>query len=69
MTGVTVHFVDEEVDHGPIVFQEAIKINKNETLKNLEAKVHKLEHKLYPLAIKLFTQNKIKIHGRNVTIR
>ncbi|MDD5195432.1 MAG: phosphoribosylglycinamide formyltransferase [Candidatus Omnitrophica bacterium] len=67
-TGVTVHFVDESVDHGPIVLQEAIIIKEGETLKELEAKVHKLEHELYPLAIKLYVENRLKIKGRRVAI-
>ncbi|MFH1504353.1 MAG: phosphoribosylglycinamide formyltransferase [Candidatus Omnitrophota bacterium] len=56
ITGVTVHFVDEKIDHGPIILQESLKIKKNETLKELEKRVHKLEHKLYPLAIKLIIE-------------
>jgi len=67
-TGVTVHFVDEKVDHGPIILQEAVTIRKNETLKALEKRVHKLEHKLYPLAVKLIVEKKLKIKGRNVFI-
>lgn len=68
ITGVTVHFIDEKVDNGPVVLQEAIKIKKGETLKNLEARIHKLEHKLYPLAVKLFTEKRLKIKNRNVEI-
>ncbi|MCK9573450.1 MAG: phosphoribosylglycinamide formyltransferase [Candidatus Omnitrophica bacterium] len=68
VTGVTVHLIDEKVDNGPIILQQAIKIEKGETLKNLEKKVHSLEHKLYPLAIKLFTERRVKIRNRNVKI-
>ncbi len=53
VTGVTVHFVDEEVDHGPIILQEALKIYEKDTLKSLEQRVHRLEHKLYPQALRL----------------
>ena len=53
VTGVTVHFVDEEVDHGPIILQEALKIYEKDTLRSLEQRVHRLEHKLYPLALRL----------------
>ncbi len=67
-TGVTVHFVDEEMDHGPIIFQEAIPIKPNEALEELEAKIHEVEHKLYPYAIKLFVEDKLKIEGRRVKI-
>lgn len=68
VTGVTVHFVDEKVDHGPIILQEPLTIKKGETLEKLEKRVHKLEHKLLPLAIKLIADKKIKIKKRNVEI-
>jgi len=64
--GVTVHFVDEEMDHGPIILQEAVKIEEGDTLETLEAKIHKAEHKLYPQAIKLFAEGKLRIEGRKV---
>jgi phosphoribosylglycinamide formyltransferase 1 len=53
-TGVTVHFVDEEMDHGPVILQKQIKIRSSDTLASLEKRIHRLEHKLYPQAIKLF---------------
>ncbi len=52
VTGVTVHFVDEGVDTGPIISQECVKIDKNDTLKTLEEKIHRVEHKIYIEAIK-----------------
>lgn len=67
-TGVTVHFVDEKMDHGPIALQAAVKIEENDTLESLEAKVHKVEHKLYPQAIRLFLEGRLKIEGRGVRI-
>ena len=67
ITGVTVHFVDEKVDHGPIIFQEPVKIEKGMSLRGLEKKIHQLEHKLYPLAIKLFSEGKLKIKGRHAS--
>ncbi len=68
VTGVTVHFVDEKVDNGPIVLQESINIQKGLTLPELEEKIHRVEHKLYPLAIKLYAEKKLKIRGRHVEI-
>jgi phosphoribosylglycinamide formyltransferase-1 len=67
-TGVTVHFVDELTDHGPIILQEAVKISPKDTLESLEAKIHKVEHKIYPEAIRLFLANGLKIKGRRVSI-
>ncbi|MBL7157753.1 MAG: phosphoribosylglycinamide formyltransferase [Candidatus Omnitrophica bacterium] len=68
-TGVTVHFVDEELDHGSIILQESVDVDENDTLDTLEEKIHKVEHKLYPEAIKLFTENKLKIEDRKVKIK
>jgi len=69
LTGVTVHFVDEQVDHGPIILQGAVAIKRGMTIEKLEAAVHKLEHKLYPEAIKLILADKVRIKGRNVQIK
>ncbi len=68
VTGVTVHFVDEEMDHGPIILQQAVRIEGNGTAEALEAKIHKVEHRLYPQAIKLFVEGKLKIEGRKVSL-
>jgi len=67
-TGVTVHFVDEQMDHGPIILQETVKIKEDDTLKSLEERIHKTEHRIYPQAIKLFLEGKLKIAGRKVNI-
>jgi phosphoribosylglycinamide formyltransferase 1 len=66
ITGVTVHFVDDKMDHGPIILQSAVKIEEKDTLESLEAKIHKLEHKLYSRAIELFLEGKLEISGRKV---
>ncbi len=66
VTGVTVHFVDEKMDHGPIILQAPVEIKENDTLDSLEKRIHKLEHRLYPQAIKLFLEGKLKIAGRKV---
>ncbi|MDP2044532.1 MAG: phosphoribosylglycinamide formyltransferase [Candidatus Omnitrophota bacterium] len=57
-TGVTVHFVDKEMDHGPVILQKKIKIKSKETLASLEKRIHILEHKLYPEAIKLLINSR-----------
>ena len=68
-TGVTVHFVDTQLDHGPIILQEAVEIKENDTLDTLEEKIHKIEHKLYPKAVKLFVEGKLKVESRKVKIK
>ena len=67
-TGVTVHFVDEKMDHGPIIMQESFKIYERDTLESLEERIHQLEHKMYPKAITLFEQGRLKTRGRKVHI-
>jgi phosphoribosylglycinamide formyltransferase 1 len=67
-TGVTVHFVDARMDHGPVILQKQIKIASSNTLASLEKRIHGLEHKLYPQVIKLFCSGKIKLRGRQVSI-
>lgn len=56
ITGVTVHFVDERMDHGAIILQEEVKIEESDTPETLELKIHKVEHRLYPEAIKLLVE-------------
>jgi phosphoribosylglycinamide formyltransferase-1 len=68
ITGVSVHFVDEKMDHGPIILQQQVEIEEDDTLEILEKKIHKIEHKLYPEAIKLFVEGKLRIEGRKVKI-
>jgi len=67
-TGVTVHFVDEEMDHGPVILQHKVRIASKDTLASLEKRIHSVEHKLYPQAIRLFGEGKIRVKGRKVVI-
>ncbi|MFA5355839.1 MAG: phosphoribosylglycinamide formyltransferase [Candidatus Omnitrophota bacterium] len=68
VTGVTVHFVDEKMDHGPIILQKEVKIEESDTLESLEGKIHKIEHRLYPEAVRLFVEGRLKLEGRKVSI-
>jgi len=68
VTGVTVHFVDEELDHGAIILQRPVEVMKGDTEDTLIERIHKEEHKLYPEAIKLFAEGKLKVEGRKVRI-
>jgi phosphoribosylglycinamide formyltransferase 1 len=51
-TGVTVHFIDAGIDTGPIIAQEIVEVQENETLESLEEKIHHVEHQLYPKVIR-----------------
>jgi len=68
VTGVTVHFVDEKMDHGPVILAKAVPIQEDDTLEKLEKKIHKIEHNLYPQAIRLYVEGKLKVEGRKVRI-
>lgn len=59
-TGVTVHFVTNELDSGPIILQEAVPVEKDDTLESLEERIHAVEHRLYPEAVRLFVEGKLK---------
>ena len=69
VTGVTVHFVTEDMDAGAIIAQEAVHISPKDTLASLEARIHRLEHRLYPKIIDLFARGKLRVRGRKVVIR
>ncbi len=64
VSGVTVHFVDEKLDHGPIILQKAVEVKEDDTEETLWERIHEEEHKLYPEAIKLFAEGRLKIEGR-----
>ena len=68
VTGPTVHFVDEKLDNGPIILQKAIAVKDDDTEKSLLERVHKEEHKIYPEAIKLFVEGKLRVEGRKVKL-
>lgn len=68
VSGATVHFVDEGCDTGPIILQVAVPVLDNDTEDTLSARIVEQEHKIYPQAIKLFAERKLKIEGRRVKI-
>jgi len=66
VTGVTVHLVDEEVDHGPIVLQEAVAIRDDDNWDSLEARIHEAEHRLLPRAVRALMEDRLVVDGRHV---
>ena len=68
VTGATVHFVDEKLDNGPIILQKAVEIKEDDTEESLLEKVHKEEHRIFPEAIRLFVEGKLRVEGRRVKI-
>ena len=69
VTGATVHFVDEHLDNGPIILQKCVEIKEGDTEEKLLERVHKVEHEIYPEAVKLFAEGRLKIEGRRVVIK
>ena len=67
-TGATVHFVNEQYDKGPIIIQKQIKVQNSDTPKSLASRVLKVEHEIYPKAVKAFCSNKITIEDNQVKI-
>ncbi len=68
VTGVTVFLVDEGVDTGPIVLQEAIEVRPDDDMPSLEARVLEVEHRLLPRAVRALVEGRIVVDGRHVTI-
>jgi len=68
ITGCTVHFVNEIVDGGPIILQEAVPVYDDDTVESLSARILEKEHKILVEAIRLFGENRLKVVGRRVFI-
>jgi phosphoribosylglycinamide formyltransferase 1 len=68
VTGCTVHFVDEQVDHGPIVAQEAVPVLDDDDPPALHARIQAVEHRLLPHCVHLFCQGRLRLEGRHVRI-
>lgn len=68
LAGCTVHFVTEGVDEGPIILQAAVPILDEDTPDTLAARILEQEHKIYPRAVQLFADNRLRVEGRRVLI-
>lgn len=68
ISGATVHFLDEGVDTGPIVLQAAVPVEPADTEETLAARILVEEHRLYPEAIRLFAEGRLRIEGRRVIV-
>lgn len=68
VAGVTVHMVNDKMDAGPIIMQEAFKVSEKETLESLEERIHEIEHRLLPKCVAMFVDGKLKIGPRKVKI-
>jgi phosphoribosylglycinamide formyltransferase 1 len=66
LTGATVHLVDEEVDHGPIVAQEAVFVLEDDDEESLHARIQEVEHRIYPAAVRALLEGRLRVEGRRV---
>jgi phosphoribosylglycinamide formyltransferase-1 len=69
IAGATVHFVDEHTDHGPIIIQGAVPVEPDDTEETLRARILAVEHEIYPTAVQLFAEGRLRVEGRRVLIR
>jgi folate-dependent phosphoribosylglycinamide formyltransferase PurN len=69
VTGATVHFADDEYDHGPIILQEAVTVRDDDTPDTLAARVQAIERRLVPEAIRLIAEGRLAVEGRRVRIK
>ncbi len=68
VTGSTVHLVDEEVDHGPIIAQRAVEVRDDDTEASLHERIKAIEHELLPRCVKLLSRGQVAVEGRHVRI-
>jgi phosphoribosylglycinamide formyltransferase 1 len=68
LAGCTVHFVTEGVDEGPIILQAAVPVLDGDTAESLAARILEQEHKIYPRAVQLFAEGRLRVEGRRVVI-
>lgn len=68
ITGSTVHFVDREVDHGPIIMQKPVPVRSRDDEEALHERIKSLEHRLLPEVCRLWFQRRVHLHGRRVDV-
>lgn len=68
VTGITVHFANEDYDKGPIIAQRAVEVREDDTLEALEARIHEAEHELYPEVVSLLAQRRVHIDEATRTV-
>jgi phosphoribosylglycinamide formyltransferase-1 len=66
VTGTTIHLVDEDVDHGPIIHQVPVEVRDDDTHESLKARIQEAEYRAYPEALKLFIEGRPRVAGRKV---
>lgn len=68
LTGASAHFVEREVDAGPLIIQAALPVRENEAEEQLAERIHRIEHRILPQAIQWFAEGRLAIAGRKVSL-
>jgi phosphoribosylglycinamide formyltransferase-1 len=68
VSGCTVHFVDEDVDSGPVILQKTVPVVEGDSEETLSARILEQEHQAYPEAVRLFSEGRLKVEGRKVRV-
>jgi len=66
VTGCTVHYVDEGIDSGPIIAQEAVPVHPGDTPASLQARIHQAEHRIFPASIAAIARGEVSVVGKRV---
>ncbi len=69
ITGATVHLVDTDLDHGPIIVQAAVPVSPGDNAETVRLRILEQEHRIYPYAINLIAENRLRVEGRQVYIQ
>ncbi len=69
VAGCTVHFAEKTVDAGPIILQAHVPVREDDTIESLSSRILREEHRIYPEAVRLFTEDKLHVDGRRVIIK
>ena len=69
ISGCTVHFVDKGMDTGPVIIQAAVPVMPDDTEDTLSERILSFEHRIYPEAVRLFSEGRLEIKGRKVSIK
>jgi phosphoribosylglycinamide formyltransferase-1 len=69
VSGCTIHFVDDEYDHGPIILQRSVPVEHGDTAENLAQRVFQVECDAYPEALRLIAEGRVRVNGRRVEVQ
>jgi phosphoribosylglycinamide formyltransferase-1 len=69
IAGASVHLVDQHTDHGPLIVQGAVPVAPDDTAETLRDRILAVEHEIYPLAIQLFAEGRLRVEGRRVVVQ